>query len=173
MRLLRPIHPYFGYASTHLAAIPFRCLVALPITVVLLLSSASDLLIDDPARLSIFILSLVGAWLLTFFALLLIGALGLFLEKSLSIMDVYLGVYGLFSGYLVPLELLPEWVQRIAEILPFRYMLAFPVELLIGKYDTERALIELALQWAFTVVVILAAVRVWKAGIRRYEAYGA
>ena len=35
----------------------------------------------------------------------------------------------ILSGYLIPLELLPSWTRAIADALPFRYTLAFPVEI--------------------------------------------
>jgi ABC-2 type transport system permease protein len=172
LKLLKPIHPFYTYAATHLASIPLRGLVALPFTVVLLLSGSGHLLIDDAARLGIFAASLVGAWALTFYLLTIIGSLAFFLEKSMSIFEIYLGVFSIFSGYLIPLSLLPDWLEQIATWLPFRYMLAFPVELLIGFHDTDQALRLLGVQWLFVGGTLIAALAVWRAGVRRFEAYG-
>src|SRR5688572_8081955 len=44
MRLLRPLHPFIALAASHIAAIPFRTIVALPIALVLLLSSGASAL---------------------------------------------------------------------------------------------------------------------------------
>ena len=33
MRLLRPIHPFFAFASSHVAAVPFRTAVAMPFAI--------------------------------------------------------------------------------------------------------------------------------------------
>ena len=41
MRLLRPIHPFIAFAASHVAAIPFRSVIALPIAVILLVSSGA------------------------------------------------------------------------------------------------------------------------------------
>ncbi|HEY1557000.1 MAG TPA: ABC-2 family transporter protein, partial [Kofleriaceae bacterium] len=41
MRLLRPIHPFFAYAASHIAAIPFRAVVMLPLAFALLASSGA------------------------------------------------------------------------------------------------------------------------------------
>lgn len=172
MRLLLPIHPFVSYAATHLAAIPLRSLLALPIALILLFSSAGSLLIGDLPRLALLAFALLGSWALTFFALLLIASLGLFVERSLALFDVYLGIFGLFSGYLIPLSLLPSWVRELASALPFEYMLAFPVELLIGMQSAEEATRNLALQWSFATLAFVVSRWVWKRGIRRYEAYG-
>jgi ABC-2 type transport system permease protein len=94
-------------------------------------------------------------------------------DKASAVFEVYLGVFAVLSGYLIPLALLPDWAQAIARWAPFRYMLAFPVELAIGFYpDRAAALRDLGIQWLWTAIVITAALEVWRRGIRRYEAYG-
>ena len=172
-RLLRPVHPFVQYAATHLSSIPLRSIVGIPFAIILLVSSARDILLTDPLMWLILIVSLVGAWVLTFFLLVAIGSASLFIEKSTALLDVYLGVFALLSGYLVPLELLPDWAQDIAYWSPFRLMLAFPVELCIGFYDSAaQAARDLAMQWAYVALVVTLAAMVWRRGIRRYEAYG-
>jgi ABC-2 type transport system permease protein len=172
LRLLRPLHPFLTYAATHLASVPLRALVAIPFAVILLVATAGQAVTRDPLILLFFLISLAGAWALTFFFLMLIGALGLFIDKSLAVFQVYLGLFAVLAGYLVPLELLPGWAQSVAHAAPFRYMLGFPVELLLGGASRSAALLDLAVQWAFVAALMVASLAVWRAGIRRYEAYG-
>jgi ABC-2 type transport system permease protein len=172
MRLLRPVHPFVTLSATHLAAIPLRAMIALPVGLILLLTTRAGTVEDDPAVLAVLVVAIVGAWLLTFFWLVMIGALSFFIEKSMAVFEVYLGVFAVLSGYLIPLALMPGWVGDLAGWLPFRYMLGFPVELLIGSFDRAGALRGLAIQWAFVAAVFAAALAVWRAGVRRYEAYG-
>jgi ABC-2 type transport system permease protein len=173
MRLLRPIHPFYGYAATHLASVPLRGVVALPFAGILLASTAADRLTTDPALLAIFGLSLAGAWALCFLVLATIGCLAFFIDKSLAMFDVYLGVFAVLSGYLLPLALLPDWVRAVADVAPFRYMLSFPVETLLGHHDVGAALIHLGVQWLYVAGAALLAGFTWRRGVRRYEAYGA
>ncbi|HYU15889.1 MAG TPA: ABC-2 family transporter protein [Candidatus Acidoferrum sp.] len=176
-RLLRPVHPFFTYAASHISAVPLRSLVAIPFALVLLFSSAREILVTDPLLLVVLAFSLLGAWLVTFFVMVMIGSVGLFVDKSVAVFDVYFGIFAVMSGYLVPLALLPGWAREIAAWLPFRFMLAFPVELAIGEYSkpglgAAAALRDLAIQWGWVVLIIGSAVAVWRAGIRRYEAFG-
>jgi ABC-2 type transport system permease protein len=172
-RLLRPVHPFVTYAATHVSSVPLRSLVAIPFALILLVTSARDIIITDPVMLLILMASLLGAWLITFFVLIMIGAAALFMDKSVAVFDAYMGVFAVLSGYLVPLALLPGWARAIAGWAPFRYMLAFPVELAIGFYHSRAAALrDLALQWAWVAVIIGLALAVWRAGIRRYEAFG-
>jgi ABC-2 type transport system permease protein len=52
-------------------------------------------------------------------------------------------------------------------------MLGFPVELIIGRFpDATGAARELAVQWAWVVIVVAFALAVWRRGVRRFEAFG-
>ncbi|MBT8491626.1 MAG: ABC-2 family transporter protein [Deltaproteobacteria bacterium] len=171
-RLLKPIHPFVTYVATHISAIPLRALVALPLAVILLATQGAGLLITDAPRIGLLLVALLGTFVLTFCLLVTIGALGFFLERSLALVEVYLGIFAVFSGYLVPLDLFPAWLQNLAAHLPFRYMLAFPVELLIGKLSFDQALVELAIQGLWVVIIGPLALLVWSLGVRKFEAYG-
>jgi ABC-2 type transport system permease protein len=172
MRLLRPIHPFLAYATQHLAAVPLRSLVALPVAIVLLVTVGKGHLVSDPLLIALLPVSIAGAWLITFVAMLVMGTLGLFMERSTAIFEVWLGLFAVLSGYLVPLELMPAWVSRLAYWLPFRYMLGAPVELMIGKSDRAAAFQDLALQYGYITFFVLLAMLVWRAGVRRFEAFG-
>ena len=173
MRLLRPVHPFAGYFATHLAALPLRALVVTPVVVILFLTDARHVVVGDAPRLALFALSVAGAWLLTFGMFVVIGALAFFLEKSMALVEVYFGLFMLLSGYLIPLDLMPWWMADISSWLPFRSMLGTPVELLIGRMDAGAAAEAVAVQWAWALGMMAAAVLAWRRGVHRFEAYGA
>ena len=171
-KLLRPIHPLFAYSAEHLAAVPLRALVVSPIIAVLIYAAGDRLAIHDPALLAIFFTSLLGAWLLIFFTMVLLGALAFYIESALGLFELWLGVHAIFSGYLIPLEVLPPWIRGVPRVLPFRYMLGFPVETLVGLETRAAALGDLGLQWAWVLVFFAFGLLVWRAGVRRFSAYG-
>jgi viologen exporter family transport system permease protein len=171
-KLLRPIHPIYSYAADHLSAVPMRGLFVFPIAVALIASSSKHLFRHDPRLVLIFAASIVGAWLLMFFAMVLLGSLAFYVDSAMGVFELWMGMYSIFSGYLMPLEVLPPWATAIADVLPFRYMLAYPVEALVGLLSPAQALRQLGLQWLYVLLVGLAAVRVWRAGVRRFAAFG-
>lgn len=77
------------------------------------------------------------------------------------------------SGQIAPLSLFPEPIRVAAALLPFRWTVAFPVELLIGRLSFEAALQGLAAQLVWLVLGLLLLWRTWRAGVRRYSAVGA
>jgi ABC-2 type transport system permease protein len=168
-RLLKPIHPLWVYGAENLAAVPLRALLSLPVVVFAVLGGE---LTRDPALLGIFFASLVGAWVINFFMMALIGSLAFFLESSTSVFELWLLSFMLLSGYLVPLELFPGWVRTLALALPFRYTLGFPAEVVVGLLDGREALRQLAVQWSYAAGAAVAAIFAFRAGIRRFGAFG-
>jgi ABC-2 type transport system permease protein len=172
-KLLRPIHPLYSYAADHLSAIPMRILVVSPIVAGLIVTSWGRLVRHDPKLLLVLGASLVGAWLLTYFAMVLLGSLAFFVDSAMGPFELWIGVHALFSGYLIPLEVLRGWVgSTVIDVLPFRFMLAFPVEVLVGLMSPGDAIRQLAAQWLYVALIGVLALRAWRAGVRRYAAFG-
>jgi ABC-2 type transport system permease protein len=171
-KLLRPIHPLYTYAADHLSAIPMRVLVVSPIVAALLATSWSRLLRHDPRLLVILVASLIGAWLLVYFSMVLLGSIAFYVDSAMGPFELWIGVHALFSGYLIPLEVLRGWFGRATDVLPFRFMLAFPVETLVGLQSPGEALRQLAAQWLYVGLTGVLALRIWRAGVRRYAAFG-
>lgn len=172
MRLLRPLHPMIAYAFEHLAALPMRVVVAIPVAVILLLTSSGASVPKDPRLWGMWLLAVAGGWCITFLAGVCIGALSLFMESSVRIMDVWMAAYFVFSGYLIPVELFPKWLATFTAWLPFRYQLGLPVEILTGRYDALGALRMLGLQWLYVAVMLLGTLSLWRRGLKRFAAYG-
>jgi ABC-2 type transport system permease protein len=173
-RLMRPLHPLLAYSAQHLAAVPLRALMVSPVVVVLFVTRGADLPLGDPLRLAVLALSLIGAWLLLFCTMALIGSLALFFDSALGLFELWLGVHFMLSGYLQPIELLPvpPWALALVRELPFFYMLGFPVEAMVGLMDRQALLPALAMQWTYVAVTGAAVVLVWRAGMRRFVAFG-
>lgn len=171
LRLLRPIHPFVSYAAGNLAALPLRGLVAIPLVVSILIFAASGIS-HDPAMWALAMLAILHAWLINFLVMCCIGCLAFLVESAISVFEVWLGLWMLLSGYIVPLELFPAWVERINAFLPFRLMLDLPVRILLGKLTYGQALQGIALQWLWIAMVATAATFLWRFGMRRFQAFG-
>jgi len=172
IRLLRPIHPLWAFSAMQLAAVPLRAIVMSPLVLVLYWVARERLPLHDPERLAILFASIAGAWLLLFLVMAIIGMLAAYVESALSVFDLWLGAQAILSGFLVPLELMPPWVMRLARRLPFRYILGFPVETLIGLESNATALRELGVQWLFVAGALVTTLLVWRKALRRFAAFG-
>lgn len=171
-RLLRPIHPLVSYSAENLSAVPLRAALAAPVAVVALFVIEPGALPTTPGRIALVLASLVGAWAINFFTMALIGALAFFVESSTAIFEIWLVAFGVLSGYLVPLELFPRWLQRVAAALPFRYTVAFPVEAILGLLPLGAAVTNLLIQWFYVGACAAGAMLAWRAGTKRFAAFG-
>ena len=54
--------------------------------------------------------------------------------------SLYIMVELLLSGRLVPMTLMPDWVQTLAWFLPFQWTFYFPIETLVGDYSNAELL---------------------------------
>jgi ABC-2 type transport system permease protein len=170
-RLLRPVHPLLTYAAEGLGAMPLRVAFAIPVALIML-ALAGGQLARDPVDWILWAPSMLGAWLISMMVSLTIGSLSLFMASSVKLMDAWLAGLFVFSGFLIPLDLFPEALQRALDWLPFRYQIALPVELMLGLHERGTALSLVLRQWAFVGLGAIALSTTWRGGVRRFEAYG-
>ncbi|MGH9213510.1 MAG: ABC transporter permease [Acidimicrobiales bacterium] len=81
---------------------------------------------------------------------------------------LYLKLVFLLGGMLIPLELLPDWLQSAAAVLPFRAMAYAPARLASGHVE-PLLLVE---QVAWLAVLFAATAAVFRAGERRLQVVG-
>jgi ABC-2 type transport system permease protein len=89
-----------------------------------------------------------------------------------AIFELYMALELLLSGRLVPLSLMPPWVQTVSLFLPFQWTFNFPIEALIGRLSTQGLVAGLGMQalWIAGGSVLLALF--WRVSIRHYTAVG-
>jgi ABC-2 type transport system permease protein len=172
MRLLRPLHPYVAFAASHVAAIPFRLVVALPVAVILLFSSGASALTKEPAQLALLGPSLALGWMINFNLVFILGTISFWATKTMALMNVYFALFSLFSGYLLPIQLLPSVISDVALVLPFRFGFSAPLELMTRSLDAEQIAWLVGGQIGWVVVTLASALWLWRAGVRRFEAVG-
>ena len=56
--------------------------------------------------------------------------------------------------------------------LPFRSLLAFPVENALGIMDRRTSIEALGIQWGWIALMFVLCAIVWRAGTRRFAAFG-
>ena len=171
-RLLRPLHPFAHYAADNLAQMPLRLLVSAPVAVGLFVVAGRDGLSHDPVQWLLVPVTIAGAWALTYCAMLSVATLALYLDSALTVCELWMAVGYVFSGYLVPHELLPATLREVARWLPWRYTLALPLESMLGLVDRAETLRGLGAQTAWSAAFLLLALSLWNRGLRRYEAFG-
>ena len=78
----------------------------------------------------------------------------------------------LLSGRLVPLPLMPDWAENLANVLPFKWSFYFPIEALVGDLSQRELLGGLAAQALWIALLTGLTMFVWRFAVRRYSAVG-
>ena len=172
MRLLRPLHPLYDFAAGNIAAMPMRFLLAAPIVALALFLGGTEQLGHDPVVWLLVPVTLALAWLMTYLVQALIGALSFFWESSLALFELYMGLYLVCSGYVMPLTLLPEKLVAIVQVLPFRYMLSVPVEAILGQLSRQQTLEAIGTQLLWVAGLWAVTAWMWRRGVARFTAFG-
>lgn len=169
--LLRPLPPIYepiaADISMKIACAPF-VLVFLGIMVLIFGFSISTSIFN----VIWFIVSLVLAQMLRFMFAYSLSLLALITNKINSLLTINDTLIFLFAGQVIPTVLLPGFVKTLSYYLPFRYMLGFPVEILLGTQSSQEVITGVIYQVICLIVVILINKFVWKKGIKHYSSIG-
>lgn len=169
--LLQPMSPIFHALSQEIAGKVVFMLFSVPITglLALVIRPQFNLSWDQALR---FIPAIILAWVLRFFWGYWLALLAFWVTRADSLLALQDSLIFLLGGHLAPFALLPPGMQTLARLLPFRYMSAFPVEVLTGQLGVQETLTGLGIQLGWTVLAIVLYRWVWTRGIRHYEAVG-
>lgn len=170
--LLKPVHPIHSdiadNVSSKMITLPFMLAIAGVLAVVF-----HPALSPEPWAIGLFIPALLLAFLVRFLLEWTLAQAAFWTTRVSAINQTYFVLLLFLSGQIAPLSLMPHPVRILAEILPFRGMVGFPVELLLGRLTLTEALTGLGAQAAWVIIGLVLLRVVWRAGVRVYSAVGA
>jgi ABC-2 type transport system permease protein len=171
-RLLRPVHPIHNDIADNVTYKLLTLVVMLPAAAVLTWLfqpafhfQAWTVAAFFPALVLAFFLRFLTEWSF---------ALAAFWTTRVAAFNDVIALLSIFlSGWAAPLALFPPAIRAVAYVLPFRWGLAFPAELLLGRLTPQEAATGFAMQAAWLAVAVVGLRLAWGAGVRRYSAVGA
>ena len=169
--LLRPLHPLHediaGFAGWKVVTI----VLWLPIAAALWVAFDPEL---DPTLLEVGVFSVAiwGAYLIRTMFLSALGMVTFWTTRVSALFELVVALELLLSGRLVPLPLMPDWAERIADVLPFKWTFYFPIDALVGDLSRRELLGGLGMQLFWIVVLTALFYVVWRFAVRRYSAVG-
>jgi len=172
--LVRPINIWAYWFVDSAGWKTVRYLLTVPVMVGALLWLGPEIgQIHVPAeRLPPLVVSVLLAAGVCFFMKLCLGCVGFWTNNIYGVSTVYEVVANVLGGVLVPLALLPGWLQTVAQFLPVQAIYYVPLSVMLGRSTGADLWAALGLQAAWIVVLWGLAMILWRAGLKQYESVG-
>lgn len=170
--LLRPF-PYI--LMKYFSELPWRLIQGFFGVVILIIFSLffeNLSFVHDVGSIAASLLIIILASLISFFFKMIVGLSALWiieyhgLQELISVIDV------IFAGFIMPLALFPPLMKTIAYILPFAYIIYFPVISLLGKLTGPEVLKTISIQIMWLVVFWLMYKQIWRKGVKKFSGLG-
>jgi ABC-2 type transport system permease protein len=169
--LVRPISPVFGTLSSEIAGKFVYLIFDVPLVLCLALILKPDLHLT-PQQVLAFIPALLMAWALRFLWGYWLALLAFWATRADALLAIQDSLVFLLAGQVAPVALLPGLLHTLAVLLPFRYMVSFPVEVLVGQVPASSLAPGFAICAAWLTAALCLTILMWKLGLRRYSAVG-
>jgi ABC-2 type transport system permease protein len=166
--LLKPQPVFLAPLGENVAIRVWITLCALPV----LLCVASVVTVAvEPTHLLLAVPMWLGAGLLRFLFTWCLAMTAFWTERVHSITGFGTTLAYLLGGNAVPVDLLPSGWGLIARYSPFYSMIGLPADIAAGA-STGTALVGMAVQFGWLVLMGVLAVSLWRIGLARYTAVG-
>lgn len=169
--LLRPIAPVYDALASEVAGKIVYLVFDLPILVLLavIMKPEFDFTWEKG---SLFLVALLLAWALRFLWGYWIALLAFWSARADALLTLQDSLIFLLAGQVAPITLLPGVLQSTAVVLPFRYMVAFPVEILTGNLSSAELTAGFTILSLWLAMAGVLTVIIWRRGIQRYAGFG-
>lgn len=126
----------------------------------------------QPMNLLLFVFAVLLAVVLFFFISVLISFIGFWSNEGWGPRFIFYQMITFFSGYLFPLDLLPKPVYDFFSLLPFTYLIFFPVKIYLGQMGMFDIVLGFIIMIFWIFVLYKFTTFVWVKGLRVYTAQG-
>ncbi|WP_371600282.1 ABC transporter permease [Streptomyces sp. NBC_00564] len=170
--LVRPVsYPIVRFMVSLPVILVNALLIGVPL--ILIFGLIFDIEVPSLWGVCLFLLAMIPAVIIGFEISFLTGVASLVTTNIWGVRVVVTALVGIFSGSLVPIDLMPPMLARISTLLPFKSMINAPVQLLLRRYDSlpDAALIILG-QYAWSAALLALCALLWHGAMRKIEVLG-
>ncbi len=171
MYLVKPTNPFIFDIANNLAEKAVKSIFLLPMIVFGGVIFSTNIKVTIP-MLAFTIAALLLSAATNFLVETIVGLLGFWTEEVTSFVNLIDISKFTLGGRVIPLFLFPLGVRAVANILPFRYLAVFPLEIIAGAVNSQEMMTGFAIQFAWLAIFAISARFLWERGLTRYSAVG-
>jgi ABC-2 type transport system permease protein len=172
--LLKPINYFLYRFSIFLAArLVTGVLVLLPLLIAVPLLHHYLTLPPELWRIPLGLTAMALSALIQFSIAYCFGLLTFWFLEIQGFVILSMAVESILGGQMFPLDLLPGWLYRTAQFLPFYYQTYFPTAIFTGRINDLGTIGQgLVIQLGWVLVLLSLNQLLWTRGLRRHTAVG-
>lgn len=142
------------------------------ITILFFLLKPPIFIQTDPIFLILAILAIILAVFLNFLIGFLLGLLGFWSPDVWAPRFIFFILVAFFAGGLFPLDIMPENIFNFFKLLPFTYLLYFPLKIYLGQLTQAQIFSGFSITIVWIILLWVFKSFIWQKGLRMYTSYG-
>lgn len=170
------IRPFPYYWFKYFEEIPYRLLLGLYgliIFIVALIFYQRLFIISQSWEIIVLsIVSSILAYHLTFNLKISLGLIAFWTTDIVALINLVEIIILVFAGFVMPLDLLPSNIANLIYMLPFPYMIYFPVIAFQGKLSLIQLMQLIVVQSGWVLTTTLLYIYIWNKGIKKFTSFG-
>ncbi len=169
--LIRPVPVIFEAIAADLSVkiicFPFVCVFMAVMVIILKIK-----IVFTCSSVLLFLVCLMLSQILRFLVGYALSLIAMFTRKIQALLDINNTLVLIFAGQIIPTILLPDVMKRVSFYLPYRYMIGFPVEVILGKLSAAEFYRGICISMIWILVLLVIYKFIWLNGIKRYTSVG-
>lgn len=128
--------------------------------------------VHDAVSIAASTLIVLLAFFVSFLFKMILGISALWVTEYSGLQELVGVIDIIFAGFIMPLALFPSLIRTISYILPFSYMIYFPIVSFLGKLTPQETLETIGIQLVWILIFWIIYQRLWKMGIKKFTGIG-
>lgn len=170
------IKPFSYYWYNFIREIPYRILQGIfGIVICMVFAIVAGKFFQITTEFPVIILSFIvfiSAYLLSFTYKMVLGLLAFWVIDARGFYQLAQVIHIVLAGYLLPLDLMPQALGNIAKLLPFSYMIFYPVLIIQGKVSLISVIEVIGMQGIWIGFFAVLYQMLWVRGIKKFTGMG-
>lgn len=171
--LIRPINYFLYWFAKDLGDKGMNIVFSIAEILILFTLLAPPFFVQtDTVYLLLTIFTVFLALLLNFFIGSLLGLIGFWSSEVWAPRFIFYILVSFFAGGLFPLDILPKSLFDVSLLLPFSYMLYFPLKIYLGQLSNSAIYSGILISFIWIILLYVLLKIVWSRGLKAYTAQG-
>jgi ABC-2 type transport system permease protein len=118
------------------------------------------------------VLIIMLAYMICFTFKMIIAIIGLWTTDNRGIRELVDVLIIVFAGYIVPVSLLPTFIEKVSYLTPFPYIIYFPIIAFLGMLSIPEMINVIFIQFVWLGIFVILFKYFWKKGLMRFTDLG-